>query len=596
MRLPTEAEFELVARGGVVFELHDFPGGDNPDAPDITSNGIRNLGGGAEWVADGYRAEIGCAHRLSASEICPSGGCSCSGCEAQCLPGADGALAEGNDGGSLTCAPGFGAPEIDPVFAASTHGVVRGGERECHRRGYTRRHVVRGGASSFAFRCVKSAATPRPPAEYRFRLNNCPSGSSVDVSREGESRGWQLAYSVDGGPFQEASFAGVTALNLPCRAVFVGRSTDTSTLSIRATSRTSCVQTWRGTADLSGGDFPATGVAVLDGESDNCGQTCGGANLMTDNNNCGVCGHSCLGAPCVGGACVPAILSSGHDAPFALAVDVDSLYWTNRASAPDGGVWRCQLSNMSCGPLVTSQGMPSDLLLESGTLYWANGEEGTIRGCDQGGCGDMPFLFDTPLGIPLGLAVQGGRLLYSLTMGGTVRQCDLPDCNNPPQTLVTGQGLVGPVAADNSWVYYGTLGMGGSLRRCPRNGCGAVPAEIIVSNVDPGQLRLDGFWLYFTDGNGTVNRWDTSGDVREILVSGMQRPSGLAVEATQLFWTVAGDGTVRSCVKDQCSSTMRVIASGQGTPLGIVHMSGVLFWANSTGGQIMGMAAPPPAP
>jgi hypothetical protein len=53
-----------------------------------------------------------------------------------------------------------------------------------------------------------------------------------------------------------------------------------------------------------------------------CGDT------STDPNNCGSCGHSCLGGACVAGVCQPVVLASGV-CPTSIAVDDTSVYFTH---------------------------------------------------------------------------------------------------------------------------------------------------------------------------------------------------------------------------------------------------------------------------
>ncbi len=71
----------------------------------------------------------------------------------------------------------------------------------------------------------------------------------------------------------------------------------------------------------SGGSCTCTGAGFS-----NCTTSC--SNLLTDGNNCGTCGHSCLGGTCSSGACQPVavtgVLSSG---PSVIGVDSQYVYY-----------------------------------------------------------------------------------------------------------------------------------------------------------------------------------------------------------------------------------------------------------------------------
>jgi hypothetical protein len=57
-----------------------------------------------------------------------------------------------------------------------------------------------------------------------------------------------------------------------------------------------------------------------------CTVSCDGSctDTNTDPNNCGACGHNCLGGACVAGQCQPVILSANQSQPTFLTLDGDS--------------------------------------------------------------------------------------------------------------------------------------------------------------------------------------------------------------------------------------------------------------------------------
>src|SRR5687768_7515719 len=57
------------------------------------------------------------------------------------------------------------------------------------------------------------------------------------------------------------------------------------------------------------------------------GAGCG--DVATDAQNCGRCGHSCLGGLCDKGVCQPIVLAADQPGPQEVLVDATRAYWTN---------------------------------------------------------------------------------------------------------------------------------------------------------------------------------------------------------------------------------------------------------------------------
>jgi hypothetical protein len=188
----------------------------------------------------------------------------------------------------------------------------------------------------------------------------------------------------------------------------------------------------------------------------------GCVDTTSDGDNCGTCGHSCLGAACRGGACAAVLLATGS--PADLAVDPANVYWTD---GTNGNVERCP-----------------------------------IAGCPDGG--EMLFSgFGDAGGSVAGIEVQDTRLLFaeSALMTGEVYACPTDGCGSSPAPLAreTG-GHVGAVAADAKNVYW-TSTVDQSVHACPIEGCAdggpAVLAAGSVDSSDPWRLVVRGGRFYF---------------------------------------------------------------------------------------------------
>jgi hypothetical protein len=165
-----------------------------------------------------------------------------------------------------------------------------------------------------------------------------------------------------------------------------------------------------------------------------CGNAC--INLKNDPQNCGACGHSCLGGVCDLGTCQPKTVATGQSRLNQMATDGAHLYWSgtltgsapyyvararvdgsgtvkviaaNEQSAgalavtPDKVFWNAKGQLRSCdipdcigGPLnaisgATSNGVNGDILYEPGkkALYWSRGatyntKDGTLYSLASG--------------------------------------------------------------------------------------------------------------------------------------------------------------------------------------------------------------------
>jgi hypothetical protein len=149
---------------------------------------------------------------------------------------------------------------------------------------------------------------------------------------------------------------------------------------------------------------------------------------------------------------------------------------------------------------------------------------------------------------------------------------------------------VGYVASASS-VFVTTGASGGppgAILACPSSGCPS-PATLVTGQQAPTQIVTDGtslYWLnlgalvggkveYFVDGG--VAKSDISGTNPTSVASGYASPTGLAVDATNVFWA-AGD-TIFACSTMGCSgSPATVISIPNDTLWGVVvDQTGIYF-------------------
>ncbi len=67
----------------------------------------------------------------------------------------------------------------------------------------------------------------------------------------------------------------------------------------------------------------------------------------------------------------------------------------------------------------------------------------------------------------------------------------------------------------------------------------------------------------------------------ETLAKAQASPQGLALDATHVYWTSSGDGTVKRIALDGSDNQVpTVIASGGSNPLGIAVDATHVYWAD----------------
>jgi hypothetical protein len=304
---------------------------------------------------------------------------------------------------------------------------------------------------------------------------------------------------------------------------------------------------------VAGGGLSAGGAGGAGGLASG-GAVAGGGAAAGSGGRGGV-GGSAAGQGGSGGEPAELVIASGQKAPIGIALDSQSVYWTNRDA---GSIVKCPLSG--CGDkeptvLASNVGTPMGLALDDKNFYWMSPStdmssmQAQVLHCPLSGCTGVPekLLELSGAVAAVGVHVVDGTLYYAawphlgscptsgcmegptelphmpalaldsaqstLFVGRSngVISCTLPMCADSVN-LIKGVQALG-IAVDSSHVYFAThdyfvndATIVPAIERCPLAGCGDNPPEMVkTGGIVPFELALTADRLFYTDvAAGTV--------------------------------------------------------------------------------------------
>jgi hypothetical protein len=207
----------------------------------------------------------------------------------------------------------------------------------------------------------------------------------------------------------------------------------------------------------------------------------------------------CALAGCSG---APLALVSGQGAPWGVAVDPTSVYWTAGSN-----VERSLLADAGAVPVGTDAKIAYPIAVDGVNAYWAD-SVGSVLKCAVGGCSIPTLLAGLPpplMGAAYGLAIDSGNVYWTNSGIGTV-------------SVVTKSGTAATVLAPGQKSPFGI----------------AVDAASV-------------YWA--NNGDGTLMKVALGGGTPVTIASGQGGPTGVAVDAAYVYWTNQTGGTVMRVVK-----------------------------------------------
>ncbi len=299
----------------------------------------------------------------------------------------------------------------------------------------------------------------------------------------------------------------------------------------------------RGGADAAGADNAGaadageSGSGPCDAGLTLCGAACN--DVTRDGSNCGSCGHDCLGGACTAGVCQPVLLVDNLDNPSALAVNADSLFFTDASgveSAPLAGGM----------PKSLYQGAAKLVAADQNYVYSATNEELEIRRIPLSGGTTTDIV-----GVPnvLALAVYADYV-YEANLNGDICRVSPTDGTMTMVALI-GLSEIEGLAVNAGGIFFRDSGYveeiplnglqgGGSGGSGGDSGSGQNRGRVSVDG--DGPIALDGQAVYIsalgTMLKAPVSKFGQSGmaPFTQVAPGLTQSWGGIAVDARAIYW------------------------------------------------------------
>lgn len=369
-----------------------------------------------------------------------------------------------------------------------------------------------------------------------------------------------------------------------------------------------CSSTSTNPAEATGGGAGAGGTVGDSGPD--APAPCADAGLASDPENCGACGHSCLGGACVEGKCTPTIIFQNDAKKYGttgtlgpLVVDGDYLFIGDvgdlGSTGLTGALWRMTTDGTDLLRLDEAGTTEVQAVaLNAGSLFWTS-VEGKVSQVSTAG-GAPSTLATEPGGGLRGIAVTTNHVFY--VAGPVIKQ--LYTIGNANVAVTPGLANPSNVALSGGYVYFTTQGAGaadGAVQRVPVDLSNAPPTikgpvePLVAGQPIPSALALDATHVFWVTGDGNVHRAAPDGAQVELLHAGTEdpdrAPQGIALDDKYVYWSSWGScvnaagcggkkihGRVQRVAK--VGGAKEILAEGEFLPTGIGVDSKAVYWTN----------------
>lgn len=331
-----------------------------------------------------------------------------------------------------------------------------------------------------------------------------------------------------------------------------------------------------------------------------CGSAC--VDLESDSENCGACGHDCLGGDCTAAECQPSIVASAGEYGYIgeLTVSGEYAYWLNG----NGGVSRRRVDGSdTVKVLVTGEDSGlSGLAVSASQLLWSvypYVRACSLPSCEQGAQDALPSFSRANFAH---FAAPSKTLFWSAATTD-FKANGLKASRIPNSAVDIGSATADTVAiaSDQSYVYWAdqsstsgdTINADGNVWRAKLSNLVPLPLATGLTGRG-GQIAVAGGALYFA---GQYDTKGAKGTINAIFriplpdgigagaltpfaeVSQWTAPSvnGLVADQTAAYWIDGKLGVIDRCSLSSCGSP-KVVATAFQNAVRLQQDSTAIYW------------------
>jgi hypothetical protein len=334
------------------------------------------------------------------------------------------------------------------------------------------------------------------------------------------------------------------------------------TLSIAFFTMTVCVACGSNSSTPGG-----SGTPIVDGGGGGGGGGDGGggsctADTRTDAENCGACGHSCIGGACTNGLCGPVVIAADiGGADDDIAVDDTTIFFTTQVNpgyglssvAKDGSGTARQL--VPFNGASPSASFPGPFALDASYVYFAIGYEGSagmLSRVGKDGSGGGVLSTSSVVGP---IHVDPGDTRLYVGCGQSIATWNLPAATRGASLAGPAElarGVIGCVI-DPDGAIYDLLGAdangNGAIAQLKVDSTSAKLAVNVLGTVSPPtsafRIATDNDYVYVLDAANDLQRAPKTGGGATLVAKG-EPTNGLYIvtgrpfaDDTYVYWTMA---------------------------------------------------------
>ena len=172
----------------------------------------------------------------------------------------------------------------------------------------------------------------------------------------------------------------------------------------------------------------------------------------------------------------PHLIADQQLYPQGVALTTDSVFWIDQGNGQsNGSIHKMPRTGQNQTDLAASLVLPTGLAVDDTYVYWTEGTmSGSVLRCDHtlGYCMTPTSIAPQAgaLGLPLDLAIAGGRIYWNESAKGTISSCPLPGCGatEAPRIHASGRQGVHRIAVGSSCVFWTDDVNGGTVDKVGR--------------------------------------------------------------------------------------------------------------------------------